>query len=104
MKGYLPKFVDHKNCIRYDNWFDNLRECSRSDNNCNAVKRRDNKSGVKGVYYHKQRGRWAAQVKHNKVCYHLGLFDSVAEAEEVVKRKEKNFIESLQITEKLMND
>ncbi|UUG68203.1 HNH homing endonuclease [Salmonella phage vB_SalM_SPJ41] len=87
MKGYLPKFVDHKNCIRYDNWFDNLRECSRSDNNCNAVKRRDNKSGVKGVYYHKQRGRWAAQVKHNKVCYHLGLFDSVAEAEEVVKKK-----------------
>lgn len=87
MLGYMPKFVDHHNGIRDANWFKNLRCCSRSQNNCNAMKRKDNKSGVKGVYFHKHTGKWVAQVKHNKVCYHLGVFNTVAEAEDVVRKK-----------------
>ena len=87
MLGFLPKFVDHKNCVRDANWFDNLRECSKTDNNRNTTKRKDNKSGVKGVHYHKLKGKWIAQIRHNKVCHHLGVFDTVAEAEDVVRKK-----------------
>lgn len=45
------------------------------------------KSGVRGVYWQAQRGKWAAQVRHNGVSHYLGLFEDIQEAAEVVKAK-----------------
>lgn len=51
---------------------------------------RDNKTGVRGVYYNKDTGRWVANVKHNQRLIYCGAFDTVAEAESaaVAKRME----------------
>lgn len=47
--GYLPEFLDHKNNIRHDNRLENLRECTRSENNQNKLKRRSSRAQYIGV-------------------------------------------------------
>ena len=53
-------YCDHINGVQTDNRIVNLRECSASGNAQNAVTRRDNTTGVKGVYAHL--GAYVAQV------------------------------------------
>lgn len=48
---------------------------------------KNNKSGVRGVYWQAQRRKWAAQVRHNKKSIYLGLFLTIEEAEAAVKAK-----------------
>lgn len=81
---YPDDLIDHENCDTTDNRITNLRPASRKGNADNASKRKDNKSGVKGVSWKKSHGRWVAQCSHLGKVYHLGLFDSLAEAEKVV--------------------
>lgn len=50
MTGEWPKeHVDHKNEIKTDNSWENLRDCTRSENFKNVGARKNNKLGVKGV-------------------------------------------------------
>lgn len=42
-------------------------------------------SAVRGVYWHKATGKWAARVCHNGRGIHVGLYASVADAEVAVK-------------------
>lgn len=42
-------------------------------------------SGVRGVYWNKDRQKWQVQVRHNKIPHYGGLFDDLAEAERVAK-------------------
>lgn len=50
MTGKWPKeHVDHKNEIKLDNSWNNLRDCTRSENFKNTGPRKNNKLGVKGV-------------------------------------------------------
>lgn len=44
-------------------------------------------SGVRGVYWHKGRKKWLASVTHNKKQIHIGLFQTVKEAETAVVAK-----------------
>lgn len=81
---YPTHLVDHKNCDTTDNRIDNLRPATRKGNADNASKRKDNKSGVKGVSWKASHGRWCAQCSHMGKVYHLGLFVDLAEAEQVV--------------------
>lgn len=76
---YLPKELDHINCIRDDNRIENLRECTRNENMQNrkiATKR--SKSGVLGVT--EVSGRFAACIRRDGVRKHLGTFDTPDEA------------------------
>jgi hypothetical protein len=41
----------------------NLRVATKAQNARNKGRRRDNASGVKGVYWHKSAGKWAAQIR-----------------------------------------
>lgn len=71
--------VDHKdgnglNCQRA-----NLRLATRSQNQWNRGKQANNTSGYKGVYWHKQRDKWHAQIAVNGKRVHLGYF-ATAEA------------------------
>ncbi|MCZ3125853.1 AP2 domain-containing protein, partial [Acinetobacter baumannii] len=52
-------------------------------NQANAKMRHDNASGVKGVSWHKAKGKWRATITHNGKSKHLGLFDSLDEAKRV---------------------
>ena len=82
--GYV---IDHINGDQTDNRLDNLRAASRQQNNCNASKRVDNKSGVKGVSWYKPTGKWVGQIQHGGVKTHVGLFDSIPDAARAVALK-----------------
>jgi hypothetical protein len=81
MTGSWPsKQIDHINADRSDNRISNLRLATRSQNGANARRRVDNTSGAKGVSWHRITGKWSASLAVNGRQYHLGLFDSTAEA------------------------
>lgn len=71
--------IDHVNGQRADNRMENLRVCSRSQNQMNRPKQRNNTSGFKGVTRHVD-GRWRACIKAGPKRHHIGLFDSPQEA------------------------
>ena len=72
--------VDHKNGVGTDNRLCNLRPADRGQQNTNSAKRRNNRSGFKGVHYYPQLNKWMAQIQKNKKKYHLGYFATAEEA------------------------
>lgn len=77
MTGKLPVgIVDHKNLNRGDNSYDNLRECSLSQNQANTGPRKGRK--FKGVYA--ERGKWTARMHVYKIGIYLGTFETEREA------------------------
>lgn len=75
MVGALPTdHVDHINRDRADNRWGNLRLASRSQNMGNRSISRNNTSGVKGVIWHKDAGKWMACIKINGKRRYLGYF------------------------------
>lgn len=76
-KGYVVDHIDGNplNCSRR-----NLRICTQAQNNANARKRKDNKSGYKGVFKHSTLNKWVAQVGGGKSRYYVGCYDSPEEA------------------------
>ena len=79
MTGNFPaKQVDHRNLIRDDNSWDNLREASQGQNKANGHKYQNNTSGYKGAY--KCGKRWRSGIKLDNKQINLGTFDSAKEA------------------------
>lgn len=54
--------LDHKNINGRDNRICNLREATVSQNKANYKKRKDNKSGYKGVGWQKSQKKWRARI------------------------------------------
>lgn len=77
--GPIPKGmeIDHVNRNRIDNRIENLRLATRRQNSCNLS---TNPSGVPGVYWCKQQGRWRARIFVNGKNIHLGLFKNINDA------------------------
>ena len=76
MKGvWFDGVLDHKNTIKHDNSWLNIREATSSLNNANANVRSDNALGVKGVT--KFRSKYKAECKGK----YLGLFNTIEEAQ-----------------------
>lgn len=78
--GSMPtQFIDHINGVRDDNRIVNLRDVTRSVNQCNLAIHRDASSDkLAGV---KQRGsKWQARIRINGKPTHLGTFGTVQEA------------------------
>jgi len=89
MTGEFPLCsIDHINHITNDNRWSNLRSVSTSENNRNACKRRDNKSGVTGVIWSKSNQRWNAQITIDKNRIHLGSFVEFSDAVNARKNAE----------------
>lgn len=72
------KVVDHVNHDTLYNLEANLRVCTKAQNNVNQRVRMDNKSGYKGVSFHK--GAWKAQISVGGEVVYLGLFPTAIEA------------------------
>jgi hypothetical protein len=70
------KQIDHKNRIRDDNYWLNIREATQSQNNYNKGISPTNSSGFKGVYWYKTYQKWRANIRINGKKKHLGYFDS----------------------------
>jgi len=72
--------VDHKNGIRTDNRKTNLRICTTLENRRNSAMPSDNTTGYKGIYYCKDRKKWAARIQTGKKNKTIGRFDTKEEA------------------------
>lgn len=70
---------DHRNLIKTNNVWTNLRECTHSQNRANVPCEARNTSGYKGVYWHAIMGRWCASIKKDGIKYALGYFDAPQE-------------------------
>lgn len=73
-------FVDHINRNGLDNYRCNLRPATRLQNRMNCGLSKRNKSGFKGVSWHKSCNKWVAKIEINDKSIYLGLFDDKIEA------------------------
>lgn len=78
--SFPPHEVDHENHVKHDNMWGNLRRATRTENNRNASKRRDNASGVTGVHWCATDNRWKVQIQHKRKRISGGYFSDFFEA------------------------
>lgn len=88
MTGKIPEEVDHINHTRNDNRWRNLDESSRKANAKNKGIGKNNTSGVVGVYFNKNAGKWKATIKVNGKGVHLGYFEGIEDARKAKKEAE----------------
>lgn len=77
--GYWPeKSIDHIDGNRSNNAIKNLRLATNQENSQNkwGASSSNKSSGMLGVTWHKQRGKWMAQITHDGRNHNLGLFDT----------------------------
>lgn len=77
-----PEFIDHRNGVRSDNKWSNLREATHAINQQNKRKAKPgSRSGVLGAY---PSGRgFRSMIAVNGVTHRLGTFDTADEAHDV---------------------
>lgn len=75
--GKMPIEADHKNRIRSDDRWVNLRCANHSQNACNKHVQKNNTSGFKGVCWHKTRKLWVVQVSVNSKRIQIGGFPTL---------------------------
>ena len=79
--GKLPEhYIDHIDGNPENNILGNLRDVPHNINLLNQRMRKDNSSGVTGVSWHKQCGKWRANVKTGDTRKNLGLFNTIEDA------------------------
>lgn len=62
-----------------------------------------NTSGVRGVYFNKQRKKWIAQIMFRGKCHYLGGYDNFDEAVQARKKGEKMFLDVIRAHQKATN-
>lgn len=72
--------VDHRDTVRSNNRWGNLRQATGSQNQSNRGPTRANKSGVKGAYFNKQKGKFQSTIQANGRTVSLGWFGTAEEA------------------------
>jgi hypothetical protein len=72
--------ADHEDGDGLNNTRLNLRPCNNTQNSANKGRYKRNKSGFKGVSWHKGCGKWRAQICVNRKKKYLGLFDAPEDA------------------------
>lgn len=81
------ELVDHINGNTLDNRIENLRICTRAENQRNRGKQKNNTSGYKGVFWDKQRQRWLVQIRYLGKSINLGRTDDLVEGAHIYDRK-----------------
>ena len=74
------KHVDHKNFDTLDCRKSNLRLCTKGENNQHVTKRKNNKSGYKGVHWATSNKKWRSAISINGNTKVLGYFDDLKQA------------------------
>ena len=78
--GQSGPHVDHRDGDGLNNRRNNLRSATCQQNQHNAKRRADNKSGVKGVTWDCKAKKWRAGIRKNGLRLHLGFFESIVDA------------------------
>ena len=88
--GTWPKDqLDHENHVRNDNRLINLRDIDYVGNQRNASLRKDNKSGITGVRFAKN--KWNAEIRVHQKHINLGRFEVLEDAVLARKEAEKKY-------------
>jgi hypothetical protein len=69
--------IDHIDGDPSNNRFSNLREATRSENNCNTGARKNNSSGFKGVSFCNRSKKWRANISLNGKNISLGYHQNL---------------------------
>ncbi len=86
MTGKSPsEEIDHRDTDGLNNKWENLREATPTQNRCNRGTQKNNKSGYKGVSWHKKAQKWVVYICINKKSYNLGLFENIQDAHAAYK-------------------
>ena len=84
--GYWPEVVDHKDGNRSNDKPYNLRAATRSQNNKNVKKRKNNTTGYKGVSFKKKLGKYQVLVQVNGKNIYFGVYSDLEEAAKVARK------------------
>jgi hypothetical protein len=76
-KGFV---IDHIDGFTLNNLRDNLRICTHGENLRNQKLSVKNKSGFKGVHWHKLGKKWVSSINIDRKILYLGLFIDAKEA------------------------
>jgi hypothetical protein len=83
--AWPQKRVDHRDTVKNNNTWLNIRDASNSQNGANIKRRSDNTSGFKGVTWHEPTGKWHARICLGGKSKSLGLYGSPETAHEAYK-------------------
>lgn len=83
--------IDHRDGNTENNLISNLRLADSSDNIANTKTRKDNKLGIKGVYYSKQYDGFFSELQFMGKQYRFGPFDTKEKAKEIYDLNAKAF-------------
>jgi hypothetical protein len=76
LTAFDGKQVDHIDGNKANNRRSNLRLCNPSQNHANVGPNKRNKSGYKGVCFHKRFNKWTASIAADGKIKHLGYFST----------------------------
>lgn len=79
--------LDHEDRNGRNNKWSNLREANHSQNAQNRKRDVRNKSGYKGVYWHKKHQKWCVSITENYKQKHVGLFTNLLDARDAYRRE-----------------
>lgn len=81
MTGRWPAHeIDHKNRVRSDNRWLNLREATAGEQRQNQRERSDANTGFRGVTYLRSKGVWLARIALGGRRQHLGIYSTIIDA------------------------
>lgn len=72
--------IDHINGVRSDNRFENLRDCTPTENQRNRRLNRNNRGGQTGVCFARKNQKWQASIKYQGKQHYLGQFNNIRDA------------------------
>jgi HNH endonuclease len=81
--------IDHKNGVRTDNRWNNLRNATRIQQNANQKPRKNNTSGFRGVYWLTDSKKYAAVIHLNGKKTYLGYDKNLKRAAAIYKKAAK---------------
>lgn len=84
--GEVPNEIDHINGVKNDNRVENLRAANHSQNQANTAQRKS-LSGLRGVRFIEESGRWAARIVFGGKEMRIGTFSTPDEASLAYKER-----------------
>ncbi len=77
---WADRKIDHRDTVKSHNAWENLRAATTAQNAMNSQKSSANKSGYKGVSWHRKASKWQAHIMVSGRSIYLGLFANAEDA------------------------